>query len=235
MTIEKPEDFYRSYAEYKRYLTPVIKSKQLRWYDREFWGPASCSQDHSVLELGCGTGEFLLYLKRKGVKRFVGVEMDRYAIAAAPSEIRDHVREDDIWRFLENGDPGERYDRIVMLDVLEHFSSGEGVQLLLRLKEALAPDGRVVARVPNMGSPWGGMYQFADITHKAAYTANSLEQLGIAAGFAVERFGPQKRGSPVRRVLEDALHALLGRILTVSPVIWTPNIIVIFRRRDDRR
>ena len=80
-----------------------------------------------------------------------------------------------------------------------------------------------------MGSPWGGIHQFADLTHKTAYTAKSLEQLGLAAGYKTLTFVAQRRGSPFRRFAEDALHWLLSKVLTVTPVVWTANIIVIWQ------
>lgn len=101
-----------------------------------------------------------------------------------------------------------------------------------RLGSILAPDGMVVARVPNMGPPWDGIHQFGDVTHKAAYAANGLARLGLAAGLEVEAFIGQKRGSPVRRILEDILYWTLTRILVTQPVVWSPNIIVIWRKTD---
>ena len=80
MAIEKPEDFYGVYAAFKRYQTPALKGKHVKWYDREFWVPAGCTAETSVLEIGSGTGEFLSYLKLKGVTRFHGVEQDPEAI-----------------------------------------------------------------------------------------------------------------------------------------------------------
>jgi SAM-dependent methyltransferase len=231
MAVESPDDFYKSYAAYKRYQTPVVKAKHVRWYDREFWTPAGCTTDTSVLEIGSGTGEFLAYLKRKGVKRFHGVERDRDAVAVMEAGLDAHVHVGDLWEFLDRGARGAPFDRVVMFDVLEHFAAVDGVGLLHRIKDVLAPNGLVVVRVPNMGSPWGGIHQFADLTHRAAYTANSLEQLGLAAGYEAVAFLPQRRGSPFRRLAEDCLHWLLSRILTTTPVVWTPNIIAVLRLR----
>jgi len=232
MTLEKPEDFYRFYAPFKNYVTPAIKAKHLRWYDREFWQPSECTVDTSVLELGSGPGEFLLYLRHKGVKRFKGIEMDRDAVAAMAPGLEASVRIADIWDYLDEAPEDERWDRIVMLDVLEHFSPAEGVRLLERLRGLLSPAGLILARVPNMGSPWGPSYQYGDVTHKAAYSAGSLHQVGLAAGYDVLAFLPQRRGPPVRRFCEDMLHGLLNRILTVPPAVWTANIIVIYRPRN---
>jgi SAM-dependent methyltransferase len=226
---ESSEQFYASYAAYKRYQTPAIRPKHIAWYDREFWGPAHCTRESAVLELGCGPGEFLLYLHTRRVRRFLGIEMDTAAVAAAAPEVAAHICCADIWDFFPEMESGTTWDHVVMLDVLEHFSPAEGVRLLEQIKGVLAPDGRVVVRVPNMGSPWGTLYQYGDFTHKAFYNELSLSQLAAAAGYEVERFLPQRRGSPIRRFWERCLHALLSRMLTVSPTIWTANIISIYR------
>ncbi|NQV85313.1 MAG: class I SAM-dependent methyltransferase [Rhodospirillales bacterium] len=227
MDYDTPEDFYNVYAAFKRYQTPTLKAKHVRWYDREFWVPAGCTPGSAVLELGSGPGEFLSYLKQKGVTRFQGVEQDTQAVAVMEAGLSDHVFVGDIWDFLGTPPPDGPFDCVVLLDVLEHFSAGDGVRLLQKIKTVLAPKGRVVIRVPNMGSPWGGIHQFADLTHKTAFTPNSLEQLGQAAGFKAIAFLPQRRGSPFRRLAEDALHGILSRVLAVSPIVWTPNMIAV--------
>jgi SAM-dependent methyltransferase len=232
MTFEKPEDFYKVYAAFKRYQTPVLKKKHLNWYGREIWTPAQCSAETSFLELGSGPGEFLAYLKQMGVKRFLGVEMDAAAIAAMPPGLEGHLHQGDIWEFLDGSAGNELYDRVVILDVLEHFTAFEGARLLEKIKGVLTPGGLVVVRVPNLGSPWGGIHQFADLTHKCAYTPKSLEQLGMAAGYKTLRFLPQRRGSPFRRFAEDCLHGLLSRLLTVTPEVWTANMIAIMQREN---
>lgn len=228
MAVDSADDFYKSYAAYKRYQTPVVKAKHVRWYDREFWTPAGCTPDTSVLEIGSGTGEFLAYLQKKGVTRFFGVERDRDAVAAMEPTLRDRVHIGDAWEFLARGGVG-RFDRVVMLDVLEHFTAAEGVRLLEKIKDVLKPNGLVIVRVPNMASPWGGIHQFSDLTHKTAYTPGSLEQLALAAGYEAAAFLPQRRGSPFRRVAEDCLHWLLSRVLVTTPAVWTANVIAVLR------
>jgi SAM-dependent methyltransferase len=234
MAVDSADDFYKTYAAYKRYQTPVVKAKHVRWYDREFWAPARCTPDTSVLEIGSGTGEFLAYLQQKGVKRFFGVERDKDAVAVMAPVLKDRVHVGDAWEFLARGDEVGPFDRVVMLDVLEHFSAADGVRLLEKIKGALAPGGLVVVRVPNMASPWGGIHQFSDLTHKTAYTPGSLEQLALAAGYEATAFLPQRRGSPFRRVAEDCLHWLLSRILATAPVVWTPNVIAVLKPKTNK-
>ena len=190
--------------------------------------PARCTPETSVLEIGSGTGEFLAYLQSKNVGRFLGIERDNDAVAFMEAGLEGHVHVGDVWAFLE-GTSEVPFDRVAMLDVLEHFSVAEGVRLLEKIKGVLQPGGLVVARVPNMGSPWGGIHQFGDLTHKSAFTEKSLEQLGRAAGYETLALVPQRRGSPFRRFAEDCLHGLLSRILTTPPIVWTPNIIVVWQ------
>lgn len=232
MAYDTPEDFYNVYATFKRYEAPAVKAKHMRWYDREFWTPAHCTTDTAVLELGSGTGEFLSYLNRKGVTRFQGVEQDANAVGVMEEGLKDRVFTGDIWDFLARENPEGKFDCVVMLDVLEHFSAGDGVRLLNAIKAVLSPGGRVVVRVPNMSSPWGGIHQFADLTHKTAFTPNSLEQLGQAAGYRSTAYLPQRRGSPFRRIAEDALHWVLSKTLAVTPVVWTPNMIAVLEPEE---
>ncbi|MEE8393668.1 MAG: class I SAM-dependent methyltransferase [Rhodospirillales bacterium] len=232
MQYRKREDFYGVYDAYKSYQTPVLKAKHVRWYDREFWNPAKCSSSMSVLEIGSGTGEFLAYLKHKGVENFIGVEQDARAVEVMDRELAGHVRVSDVWEFLDGG-CGEPFDRVVMLDVLEHFDHFEGAELLSRLKTVMKEDGLLVIRVPNMSSPWGGVYQFGDLTHKAAYTPDSIKQLGLAAGLESVAFLDQRRGSPLKRFTEDCLHMILKKVLTDSREVWTANMIAVMKPAPD--
>ena len=233
MNFDNPEDFYKVYAAFKRYQMPVVKAKHVRWYDQEFWIPAGCTPETAVLELGSGTGEFLAYLKHKGVDYFKGVEQDSSAIAVMESGLRDHVFVGDIWDFFDQKNSDRPFGCVVMLDVLEHFSAGDGVRLLQKIKTVLKPGGRVIIRVPNMSSPWGGIHQFADLTHKTAFTPSSLEQLGYAAGFNALSFLPQKRGSPFRRIAESLLHRFLSKVLVSTTAVWTPNMIAVLEAKGD--
>ncbi len=229
MKFNKQEDFYTVYDSYKSYRRPVLKPKHIRWYDREFWNPTACSPSMSILEIGSGTGEFLEYLKFKGVERFLGVEQDARAVEVMAPELAAHVNVSNVHDFLNSGADGGGFERIALLDVLEHFDNFEGVELLQKLKTIITDDGLLVVRVPNMSSPWGGMHQYGDLTHKAAYTPKSLSQLALAAGFEVVDFLEQRRGSRFRYFSEGFLHWILSKILTDGREVWTANMIAVLR------
>ncbi len=230
MSIKKISDFYAYYNAVKIYVAPIIKKKQIRWYDTEYWKPMHASVDKSVLELGCGTGEFLSYLQTKGVKRYLGIDRDVDALAVLPDSIRANTRIADIWDFLNSNNDIDPFDHIVLLDVLEHFSYVDGARLLEKLHEFLKKNGSILIRVPNMASPWGGMNQYADLTHISSYGPNNLGQLAVATGFKATQFLPQTRGPKLRQVTQAMLHSIIGRMLVTAPEVWTSNIIAIFKR-----
>jgi 2-polyprenyl-3-methyl-5-hydroxy-6-metoxy-1,4-benzoquinol methylase len=221
------DEFEATYRRFKGYATPVLAAKHARRFDDEFWAPSGCDSTMSVLEVGCGTGLFLAYLEAKGVADFLGIDKDKDLAGHLPQAVAANVRLIDVLDFLEQGADGRRFDRVVMTDVLEHFSAPDAVRLLRLLAGVLKVGARVVVRVPNMGSPWGAAYQYGDLTHKAAYTPESMRQLALAAGYACSAVYPHRQGSPTRRVLDAAFHGLLARLISAPPEIWTANFYAI--------
>ena len=108
-----------------------MRKKHIRNFDEQFWKPAEVESHHSILELGTGTGIFLSYLEYKGIKNFKGIDSDPKVIDFMPKTIAENVTICDIWLALEQSK--DRFDRIVMLDVFEHFSYFEGTKLLSEL------------------------------------------------------------------------------------------------------
>ena len=172
MNFDKLEDFYQVYSSQRTYVAAKIKKKHIRTFDEQFWKPALLNSNHSILELGTGTGLFLAYLKIKGLVNFKGVDNDPKVLEYMPEDISRNVIIGDIWETLKTLQDG--FDRIVMLDVLEHFSYFEGHKLLSICKDKLKENGKVVIRIPNLASPLGLQYQFGDLTHKSMYAPGNI-------------------------------------------------------------
>ena len=231
MEFEKPEDFYQVYDRQRVYVPAVVRRKHIRSFDDQFWKPAEARTTHSVLELGCGTGLFLAYLKAKGVSDVVGVDSDAKACEFMPPEIAERVIVGDIWDAVAGFD--RQFDRIALFDVLEHFSHAEGRRLLAALRPLLKSDGRIVIRVPNAASPWGLQYQFGDLTHKAMYGPGGLSHLALAAGYDTVTRLSVRRGGAFRRFTESVVHRILDATLTEPPPLWGANIVVVLGPQAD--
>lgn len=225
------EGFYDSYHAFKTYQRPVLKDKHARRYDREFWQPLECRSDMAVLEIGCGTGLFLAYLKAKGVSDFIGIDLDPELAPHIPEAAAAHFRAGDVREFLKGGAEGRRFDRVALYDVLEHFTAEEGADLLRTLAAVLDPGARLLIKVPNMASPWGAQFQFGDLTHRTGYNPSSLRQLALASGYVCTRCFPHLLGSPARQVLDGLLHGLLGKLVMTPPEIWSANVFAIFEKQ----
>lgn len=226
MEFERPEDFYRTYDRQRPYVRSDVRRRHIREFDRNLWKPGRFQPGHRVLELGCGIGQFLAFLETKGVGDFIGVEMDPRVRELMSPTIGARVVTATIDQFLGSYQGGS-FDRIVLLDVFEHFAPGEGVALLRRLVPLLAEDGRIVLRIPNMASPWGVGYQFNDLTHKAFYTPQSIRQLALAVELDCLANLPYTRGNLRRRMTSALVERLLSKLLTDPPAIWTAMFVAV--------
>src|SRR6266404_5115642 len=98
-----------------------------------------------LLEIGCGPGLFLVEAQRLGVRRVVGVDPNPWAVAQARAHGVDaHVGS------VEAIDTGDRFDAIVMLDVLEHVRAP--LPFLAAVRARLRPGGRLLVMTPNIRS-----------------------------------------------------------------------------------
>ena len=97
MDFERLEDFYQVYDQHRTYVRAEIRKKHVRNYDEQIWLPANFRSDHSILELGTGTGLFLSYLEAKKVVNFIGIDSDPKVVDFMPSSISEKVIIGDLW------------------------------------------------------------------------------------------------------------------------------------------
>jgi 2-polyprenyl-3-methyl-5-hydroxy-6-metoxy-1,4-benzoquinol methylase len=222
-----PENFYSVYNEHREYVVPNIRKKHKREFRKSYWDPCRFTSDMSVLEIGCGTGLFLEFIKREGVASIVGVDADSLVLDYMPEDLKKKIIISDVNDFLSSLKSETRFDRVVMIDVLEHFNPQEGVNLLESIRPFLTKNSGIVVRVPNLSSPWGAKWQYHDLTHKAAYTPGSLRQLGLMAGFNCKIF-PHRRGNPRKQIFENLFHSFLDLIVTDPPDLWSSMMVGFF-------
>jgi len=128
----------------------------------------------SVLDVGCGTGEFLIKLRRRGVDVH-GLEPSRFAAGYATSLGLD-VFQGGVAAYR----PEQKFDLITLWNVIEHLQDPAGD--LARLRDLLAPDGTIVILTPNIGSrqanafgpDWAGLEV---PKHLQLFDASSLRSL----------------------------------------------------------
>jgi 2-polyprenyl-3-methyl-5-hydroxy-6-metoxy-1,4-benzoquinol methylase len=141
---------------------------------------AGLPRDARILELGCGAGDLLEFLRRTGFTKAWGVDLSPEQIASARRkglkarmlDARDALRETD---------PG--LDAVIAIEFVEHFSVPEIFELLEQAIAKLRPSGRLILRTPNGGALLGGHSIYSDVTHVTIFSPASLHQTLRLAGF----------------------------------------------------
>jgi cyclopropane fatty-acyl-phospholipid synthase-like methyltransferase len=151
----------------------------------------------AILDVGCGFGGLLMYLRDRGYVNLAGVDSSPEQVSMAERLGLRNVSLGMASEYLD--ERRQQFDLIFAIDVLEHLERDELMQLLDCVHAALRPGGRFVLQVPNGASPFTGRLRYEDLTHERAFTARSITQVLGACGFTrtvVQPVRPAVHGAP---------------------------------------
>ncbi|HEX8204189.1 MAG TPA: class I SAM-dependent methyltransferase, partial [Isosphaeraceae bacterium] len=184
-------------------------------------------KDAPVLDIGCGSGQFLYFLRQQGYTDTVGIDVDGAQVEIGRALGLDCRR---VSVFDHLADSGPRYALVAMLDILEHFTREELFPLLEAVAARLEPGGLLIASVPNAESPDGLRAVYADITHEIAFSPTSLAEMLFCHGLEVTAIrdpwpapvSPARKGY---RLLSHAARKIEGMRLKLlgfeTPQCWS--------------
>jgi len=184
---------------------PVLR----RRYDRDFRHLPRATPGGRLLDVGCGSGDFLVTAKSCGWNAF-GIDTDSNAVRYASSRGLD-VKVGGI-EHLEAS--GERFDVITLSHVLEHLHDPRST--LAGCLRLLKPGGRLWLETPNalalghevFGSAWRGL---ECPRHLVLFNRDNLFKLLAELGF--ERVATLPRQSALRPLFKESLALAEGRPL----------------------
>ncbi len=149
-----------------------------------------------LLDIGCGTGEFMVDVQKKCAARGLqtkpyGIEVSKELAARANSEFQEYAGS----VVFDNAIHGTRHfkpqdiDVVLMMSFLEH--EAKPLELLQCVRRILSNDGFIVLKVPNYdcwnrhirGNKWCG-YRFPD--HVSYFTPQTLKTLAQQAGYTMQ-------------------------------------------------
>ena len=222
--LKEPDDLIRSFT------------KTAKWYKCRLKN--NLPQNHSVeiLDLPCGYGNFLYFLKTQGYQNILGVDIDPQQVELATS-IGLNASVGDGLLFLK--DKFNKYDLISSLDFLEHLTKDDLLGFLQLCFKALKKDGRIIIRVPCSDGPFGARDRYNDITHEIGFTSGAIKSVLKAVGFKDviildESPQPYKFVNVIRKAFFVILTRFTGLILLAaglsSPKIWTTSMWIIAKR-----
>ena len=172
---------------------PSFFQKLAQVEDRHFWFrarnrlissitrrlTAELKPGYLVLEVGCGTGNVLRALRQACPEgAVVGLELWFDGLRFAQQRSTGALVQGDV----RNCPFGKPFDLIGMFDVLEHIP--QELETLTALREALAPNGRLMLTVPAHQYLWSYFDEAAH--HCRRYSSQEIRAQLAEAGFEVE-------------------------------------------------
>jgi SAM-dependent methyltransferase len=136
-----------------------------------------------ILDLGCGYGALLYWLKAAGYKNLEGVDRSAEQVEGAHRLGLDFVQQADIKSRLADR-PSASCDVVVAYDVLEHFGKDEALEFADQVYRVLGVGGLFVLHLPNGAGSFGGSVAHGDFTHELILNRSSLGQLLRCVGFS---------------------------------------------------
>lgn len=135
-----------------------------------------------ILDIGCGIGHFLAYVKNNNYNNFLGVDISREQIDHCKKYVTKKVQLiNNLESFLKENK--NSFDFILMNDVIEHIGKDEIINTLSLILASLKKRGVVVIRTVNLKNRWGMAVRYMDITHTIGFTEESIRQIMLIAGF----------------------------------------------------
>jgi 2-polyprenyl-3-methyl-5-hydroxy-6-metoxy-1,4-benzoquinol methylase len=178
-----------------------------------------------VLEVGCGRGVTGRLLQERLGCRVTGVELNPVVAREAARHLHRVLQGD-----VQTLDLEGRYDVVIALELVEHLVDSES--FLARVRELLAPGGRAIFSIPNVGH-WSivedllaGRWDYLPIgllcyTHYRFFTRRSLADWLRRSG--IERF----EIIPQRTELPDRFAGLQGAFEMDAESLSTKGFYVI--------
>lgn len=168
----------------------------------------------TILDLGCGKGDPMLFINRHGKYRTVGMDIfPAYLDICREKGSHNELIQQDI---REVSFPQGSFDAVLALRVLEHLSETEGLQLLARLEEIARYQVILITPIEDFEQSSYDNNKFQE--HRSRWTLNKFKQIGYKT-YPNGLKGIQKDSAHITR--RQKLVAGMGHILWVisGPVV----------------
>lgn len=223
------------------YQYKAIRSKnylQANWHRNKIFviqKLLNLNKNTSVMDLGPGSGNFELTFWKK-VKNILAVDYNNEAISFLTKQLSlRHIKNvktliADIRDLYKRKDV-EKYDYIVLADVIEHIRVSEAQKVVSQLRNFLNKDGKVMVITPNYKSTWFFLEWILDkITllpkfnhqHLAKFYKGNLTRMFVKQGYRVDKISsfnlfsflvPNKKMAKLLAELEISLSLPFGNLL----------------------
>jgi 2-polyprenyl-3-methyl-5-hydroxy-6-metoxy-1,4-benzoquinol methylase len=170
--------FYTTYGRKKTNVPALIKEKEDQRGYIDILAPY-LTKDSSVLDVGCGKGIFLSFLKERGYTNLSGLELSKDEIAFAQEQFGISVQYGDI------ADYAGVVDAITMIAVIEHYK--DPAQRVRIARDKLADGGFLFVSTPNVKRMVlrKGLARYFKFVHTYYFSLTTLTSVIQQAGFEI--------------------------------------------------
>ncbi|MBC8125103.1 MAG: class I SAM-dependent methyltransferase [Candidatus Kapabacteria bacterium] len=191
-----------------------------------------------ILDLGCGYGAFLLYMRDLGYSNLRGVDRSDEQVRLANSLGLTCVENGDLFSAIATE---SAVNLVTMFDVIEHLTRSEAIQALTSIHTILETGGTLILRTPNIDALHGTALSFGDLTHELHLNKGSVLELFASLPYSsVEILPVLPTGggffaSVVRAIVSPVFTFINRCSYVVNGISWsatikTPNMIIVARR-----
>ncbi len=143
------------------------------------------NKDAAILDIGCGEGSLLMFLKEKGYQNLSGFDLSEENVSIAHQLSLDFVIRFNALDIVDYM-PGKSFDFIFVMDLIEHVPKEFAVDFLSNVLTRLKSGGTMVIQTPNMGSIYGNYHRYNDLTHEFGLTEQSAIDLLSASDLSMD-------------------------------------------------
>jgi cyclopropane fatty-acyl-phospholipid synthase-like methyltransferase len=212
------QELYDKYQEsFQRVNSPTREAFELaaHFYSAQYQQFLPADKNARILDVGCGMGHFLYFLKKEGYTNYRGIDISPTQVQFARDNVTERASLADAFDYLNTNDT---FDVIVANDIIEHIPRDKTLHFLGLIYDSLEPNGLLLAKTLNMSNPFGLQTRYLDFTHEEGFTEYSLRQVLSISGFHdIQIMGTHLESRTLKswivRLRERIAHEILKQML----------------------
>jgi len=235
-TTQKLIERYNTFTRRPNLSNRAFQEQIFGSFDRTVGQWLPHDNDAPLLDVACGEGSLLMYLRHRGFTDLQGFDLSPENVAICHQLGLSFVQEGDALRL---DDIVERNSKSVVfaLDILEHISKEKAAEFVASLWGTVEPGGTLIMQTPNMACVFGQFHRYNDLTHEFCLTEKTARDLCAVASIpdtSVEVLAAWNATTSLGRVREVYLR-LLHKLVYLSedssrPQVPTKNLLIVARK-----
>ncbi|MCO5141911.1 MAG: class I SAM-dependent methyltransferase [Oligoflexia bacterium] len=196
------------------------------------------SKNTKILDVGCGNGRVLNFLKSQGYENFLGVDIDSKSLEEISTDLKTKtLLINNLSDFLKS--ENTQYDCIIAKDVIYYFTRSEATKIMREIASKLNTNGKIIIEIFNGAQLTAAYTANKDLGIQTVYTEHSLKQLLDSAGLKVTHiFGQKQPYIGVKKRILNLILSFFYKFVFLAergvdennPKIFTKSIIAVAQK-----